>query len=117
MRTIAGAGDGIKAAYDRIGRSGNATDAASNRAKRMSFFHYFLPEHSHISSALLRPNARDVQTNAIQGGTCAEIKGLSVGIAPVKVMRVTRRDDCAEMFAFRRDHPQPARTGHVQIAF
>src|SRR6202008_248755 len=46
----------------------------------------------------------------------AEVKRLSIGIAPREVMRMFRTNDGSEMFSLRRQNPKTARTRHIKIA-
>src|SRR5205814_6699367 len=62
------------------------------------------------------PYAFHVKLHPVKSTLRAEVEGLSIGIAPGKVMRMFRRNNCAEMLALRRENPQTTGTGNVKIA-
>lgn len=69
-----------------------------------------------LSWSGLPSHTGDLQRHAIQTAARAEVQSLSIGIAPVKVMGVPRRDDRTQVFAFWRDHSQTSRRRNIQIA-
>src|SRR5262245_365616 len=64
----------------------------------------------------LRTNPWNVQPNTIQTRARRHVEGLPVVIAPREVGRELGRLDRAEMLRRRRDDPDAARAGHVEIA-
>src|SRR5260370_23284826 len=59
---------------------------------------------------------RRVHPDAVDAAACRDVERLLVGVAEAHIGGYFRRPDRAEMLAFRRDDPHPARAGLVEIA-
>src|SRR5258705_3013778 len=74
------------------------------------------PSYSVEDFSSRRSHAGNVQAYAVQPRARAEIECLAVSVAPCHVVRVTRCDNRAHVFTFRRDYPKTARPRNIQIA-
>src|SRR5687768_14274816 len=71
--------------------------------------------HSSLAHVRLAPRADD-GSNGVEGGGARDVERVPVLATPGEVPRVLRDEDRAEVLAGRRDHPDPAGTGHPDVA-
>src|SRR6516162_5618871 len=75
-----------------------------------------MPPPLWIRRVILRADPWDIQSNSIQPCLCTQIQGLAVIVAPSKIVWMLRPDNRAQVLAFRRNDPQSAGTGDIQVA-
>jgi len=66
--------------------------------------------------ALSGPDSRNVESNSIETGFRAQVKGFAVFVSPSHVVRMLRTDDCPKVLTFRRNNPQPPRPGKIEVS-
>src|SRR5207249_9338052 len=91
--------------------SGQCSRSARITIDRLQPFASPLPQverrnRSHLQTGRCsRPHSFDVQSHPIKSTLRAEVERLPIGIAPREIVRVLWRNNCAEMFALRRENP------------
>jgi len=66
--------------------------------------------------ALSGPDSRNVESDSIETGFRAQVKGFAVFVSPSHVVRMLRTDDCPELLTLRRNYPEPARSGEKEVS-
>src|SRR5262249_14989380 len=62
------------------------------------------------------PDTWNVESNSIKTCFRAQVKGFAVPVSPSHVVGMLRTDDRSEVFTFRRNYPEPTRSGEIEVS-